>query len=202
MAHLFYEAYIQWQGTGDADTLAFTRSEREYRNFLLVEQPNGDFACTMVRQYFFSLFLNFQYEALSVSPDEKLSAPAAKGLKEAGYHLNHSRDWLLRFGRGTLESQMRTQAAIDSLWPYTEELFDLDAGMSVLVDLQLIPDPSACRERWYAEVGQLFKACGFRQNEEVYMQHGGLKDGVHTEHLGHLLTEMQYLPLSHRGARW
>src|SRR6478672_932044 len=201
-ATLFLGLAGKAEGKGrDADALAYLRDAIEYRNALLVELPKGDFAVTIVRQLFFSVFAMLQAEALQRSSDRDLAGIAAKGLKESRYHVRHSADWVVKLGGGTDESHARTQRAVDDLWRYTGELFladDVDreaaaAGAGV--------DPSTLESAWQTAVRDVINAAGLTIPDTSYMQRGG-REGRHTEHLGHLLAEMQILQRSHPGASW
>jgi ring-1,2-phenylacetyl-CoA epoxidase subunit PaaC len=177
------------------DALAYLRDERQFRNALLVEQPNGDFARTIVRQFLFTAFIDPYWQALAGSPEPRLAAIAGKAAKESAYHLRHSAEWLIRLGDGTDESQRRAQAAIDRLWPYTGELF------APIVTQSFEADIDALRPTWSAAVEHVL-ADGALTRPSDGWQHQGGRDGRHTEHLGHLLAEMQHLPRTHPGATW
>lgn len=184
------------EGKGrDEDALAFLRDAGEFRNLLLVEQPNGDYAHTMTRQWLFDAWHHPLLEMLASSPDAAVAAISAKAVKEAAYHLRRSRDWVIRLGDGTEESHARMQAAVEALWPYTGEMFQSDEVDRAAVNLE------ALRPRWRQEIeGTLGKAAlAIPQNE--WMQHGG-KRGMHTEKLGPLLAEMQFLQRAYPGAQW
>lgn len=191
----------QVEGQGrDEDALAFWRDEREFRNAELVELPRGDFAFTMVRQLLFSAFAYHHLEALAASSHEELAGIAAKAHKESRYHLRHAAEWVLRLGDGTEESHGRTQAALDQLWPWTGELFfqdDVDRGLQTE---QVVPDLASLRAPWEAMVTeQLVKATLI---VPTAMRMTGGRIGRHTEHLGHMLAEMQIVARSHPGAKW
>jgi ring-1,2-phenylacetyl-CoA epoxidase subunit PaaC len=190
------------EGRGrDADALAYLRDAIEYRNVLLVELPKGDFAVTIVRQLFFSVFALLQAEALQRSANADLAGIAAKAAKESRYHVRHSGDWTLKLGDGTTESHARTQRAVDDLWRYTGELFladDVDRGVSAS---RLGVDPSSLESEWQSYVRDVLGRAGLTIPETSYMQRGG-RDGRHTEHLGHMLAEMQIVARSHPGASW
>lgn len=177
------------EGEGrDEDALAYLRDEREFRNAQLVELPRGDFAVTVVRMLFFSAYQVRLYELLANEPD-RLGAIAAKALKEVSYHLDHATQWTIRLGGGTEESHRRTQQAVTDLWPYTFELFEAHPDL---------------REPWLTIVdGVLGEATVSRpgDDESGFRPTGG-RQGVHTEHLGYLLAEMQHLHRSHPGATW
>jgi len=181
---------------GDEDELAFLRSEREYRNVLLVEQPNGDFAQTIVRQLLFSTFQLARYEALVDAADEVIAGVAAKAVKEVAYHRDHARRWTLRLGDGTDESHARMTAALERLWPYTHELFEGDD-----VDREAGVDPATLYDGWRADVAETLTAATLDVPADGWRPTGG-RQGRHTEALGLLLAEMQSLHRAHPGATW
>jgi ring-1,2-phenylacetyl-CoA epoxidase subunit PaaC len=185
----------------DEDALAYLRDPGSYRNCLLVEQPNGDFACTMVRHVLFSAFIDPFWRAAVVSTDAMVAAIAAKAVKESAYHLRHAGEWLVRLGDGTEESHRRTQEAVDLLWPYTGELFEADTVERALIDDGVMPDAAALRDDWHRGVGAMLARATLRMPEDGWMQSGGRR-GVHSEHLGHLLAELQVLPRTYPGAQW
>lgn len=183
------------------DDLAYFRDEVEFRNLELVEQPNGDFATTMVRQFFFDAYAYPFYKLMAQSQHVTLSGIAAKALKEATYHLRHSRNWVLRMGDGTAESKHRAQTAVDQLWTFTGELFFQNHVDQALVVANLIPDWSSVREEWTEIVTSTLEEATLRTPENAFMAQGA-RLGRHSEHLGHLLAEMQILARSHPGAAW
>jgi len=185
----------------DADALAYLRDAVELRNALLVELPKGDFAVTIVRQLFFSVFALLQAEALQRSKNQELAGIAAKAVKEFRYHVRHSADWVLKLGGGTPESRSRTQRAVDDLWRYTGELFLADDVDRAVAASGVGVDPSTLESAWSATVRDVLARAGLTIPETPYMQRGG-RTGRHTEHLGHLLSEMQILARSHPGASW
>jgi ring-1,2-phenylacetyl-CoA epoxidase subunit PaaC len=190
------------EGAGrDEDQLCFLRKEREFGNCLLVEQPNTDFAHTIARQLFFSAFMLPFWRKLTASGDETLAAIAAKAEKEATYHLRHSGEWTIRLGDGTDESRLRMQAAVDTLWPYTGELFEKDVVVSRLVAEGVAVDPQALRDDWHASVRDVLDEALLRMPPEGWMQTGG-RSGRHSESFGHLLAEMQYMQRAYPGLRW
>ena len=191
---------VEGQGR-DADALAYLREGVEYRNALLVELPKGDFAVTIVRQLFFSVFALLQAEALLRSSNEELAGIAAKAVKEFRYHVRHSADWVLKLGGGTAESRSRAQRAVDDLWRYTGELFLADDVDRAAATSGLGVDPSTLENAWGETVRDVLERAGLTIPETSYMQRGG-RTGRHTEHLGHLLSEMQILARSHPGASW
>jgi ring-1,2-phenylacetyl-CoA epoxidase subunit PaaC len=190
--------------TGDVvseDSLAYLRTEREFKNFLLTEQENGDWAQTILRQFFFSVYQYFLYDKLQHSKDEQLSAIAAKSLKEVTYHVKWSGDWVLRLGDGTVESNERIQKATLALWQYTGEMFMPSDYEKALAKENIIPDVSLLKDAWMEKVKSVFDEATLTIPESVFMQQGG-KHGTHTEKLGYILSEMQYLQRVYPGAEW
>ncbi|HLH40360.1 MAG TPA: 1,2-phenylacetyl-CoA epoxidase subunit PaaC [Bryobacteraceae bacterium] len=185
----------------DEDQIAFLRDAGEFRNVLLVEQPNGDFAHTMARQFFFDLWHRLLLEKLSASKDERIGGIAAKALKEVAYHRRRSTDWILRLGDGTEESHARMQQAADDLWMYTGELFEMDALDKEMQQAGIGCDLAALREPWLNEVSRVFREGTLEVPKQSWMQRGG-KRGIHSENLGHILAEMQFLQRAYPGAKW
>ena len=185
----------------DADALAYLRDAIDYRNVLLVELPKGDFAVTITRQFFFSVFAVLQAEGLQRSANADLAGIAAKMLKEARYHVRHSGEWVLKLGGGTEESHRRLQAAVDDLWRYTGELLLTDDVEQRLMEAKLAVDPSELESRWREQVMDILGRAGITVPDVKWMQRGG-RLGRHTEHLGHMLAEMQVLQRQHPGASW
>jgi ring-1,2-phenylacetyl-CoA epoxidase subunit PaaC len=197
---LSYAGELEGRGR-DEDALAFLREAPEFANLTLAEQPNGDFAHTIVRQWLIDGWQLQVYAGLTSSTDERLAAIAAKALKETRYHQRFSSGWLIRLGDGTDESHARTQQALDALWRFTPELFAADEVDERMRSEGVAPDLSGAAERWSAQVdADLSAATLARPAPQPYRWHG--KRGVHTEHLGHLLAEMQHLPRAYPGARW
>jgi ring-1,2-phenylacetyl-CoA epoxidase subunit PaaC len=190
------------EGLGrSGDDLAYRRGENEYRNVLLVEQPNTDFAYIMVRQFLTDAFHVALFTELTKSKDEFLSALAFKSIKEVTYHLKRSSEWMIRLGDGTEEANVRTQAAIDHLWKFSGEFFVPSNADQELVNAGLAPNLKDLASSWKQKVNEIFFMAKLRIPESEY-QYGGGKQGVHTEHLGHILTEMQYLPIKYPDAVW
>jgi len=190
------------EGRGrNEDALAYFRDSADYRNALMVELPKGDFGFTIVRQLFFSLFSLLQMDALTKSSDADLAGIAAKAVKESRYHVRHSAEWVVTLGDGTEESHARAQGAVDELWRYTGELFMADAIDREMSDAGLGVNPETLAERWSAEVGKTLERATLTVPKVGYMQRGG-REGKHTEHLGHMLAEMQIVARSHPGASW
>lgn len=189
------------EGEGDEDTLAYGRDERQFRNVLLVEQPNGSFADTLVRQYLMDAWNVALYERLTRSSDGQIAAIAAKAIKEARYHLRFSRGWLVRLGDGTEASSQKMQQAVNSLWRFTAELFEADDVELALVDSGVAVDPRTLREPWESEVFAGLHEATLSVPDEAAYRTGG-KKGLHTEHLGPMLAEMQYLQRAYPGQQW
>ncbi|NVK42363.1 MAG: phenylacetate-CoA oxygenase subunit PaaC [Oceanospirillaceae bacterium] len=198
---LEYAAELEDAGR-DADALAFLRNEREYRNLLIVEQANGNFADTMARQYLFDAWHYYLLQALKTSADDRIAAIAAKGLKEVTYHLRRSSAWIKRLGDGTDESHEKMQAAIDEIWTYSGEMMVADEADQLLQAAGIAADLEQVKQQWQAHVAAtLAEATLTQPADDSYMQTGG-KQGYHTEQLGFLLAEMQYLPRAYPGATW
>lgn len=190
------------EGKGrDADGLAYFRDAVDYRNALLLELPKGDFAVTIVRQLFFGVFALLQGEALQRSSDGDLAGIAAKAVKEVRYHVRHSADWVLKLGGGTADSHRRAQSAVDDLWRYSGEFFLADDVEREVAAAGFGVDPSTLESAWQGTVRDVLGRAGLTIPETPYMQRGG-RHGRHTEHLGHMLTEMQIVARSHPGASW
>jgi ring-1,2-phenylacetyl-CoA epoxidase subunit PaaC len=194
------EARFAGEGRSE-DALAFLRDSDEFRNFLLVEQPNGNYADTMARQFYFDAWHRLQLSALTGSRDARIAGIAAKAEKEVMYHVERSADWVIRLGDGTDESHARMQAAIDDLWMYTGEMLDPDATDSALAAEGIGSDLRALASQWREAVGAVLTEATLTIPAAEFMQRGG-KRGVHTEHLGHLLAPMQWLQRAHPGAQW
>jgi len=185
----------------DEDALAYLRNAPEYKNLLIVELPKGDFAFTMMRQFLYSAFHLPLYRQLMNSSDATIAAIAAKAEKEMIYHLRHSSQWVVRMGDGTQESHDRCQQAIDSLWTYTGEMFEVDAPTQSLIDAGVFCDPETLRAIWIQTIDDVLSEATLKKPESGWMQSGGLT-GRHTEHLGHLLAEMQSVPRAYPGSQW
>ena len=195
-----YAARVEGKGN-DEDKFAYLRDVRQYRNLLLLEQPNGDFARTMVRQFFYSAFADLYWRAMMKSADATLAAIAAKSEKESAYHLRHSSEWIVRLGDGTEQSRARAQTAIDHLWAFTGEMFEADASERALIDAGAAVDPASLRPQWLKTVAGVVNEATLALPKSDWMQQGG-RDGRHSEHLGHLLSELQSMPRTFPGAVW
>lgn len=200
-ARNFLTYAAELEGDGDEDSLAFGRGERQFSNLLLVEQPNGNFADTIARQYFIDAWHVALYSRLVQSRDAQLAAIAAKSLKEVRYHLRFSRGWLERLGNGTALSAERMQQAINELWRFTGELFEADDIDLALSEEGIAVDPRTLRDAWEAEIMAGLKDAALTVPEEAAYRSGG-RQGLHTEHLGPMLAEMQYLQRVYPGQQW
>lgn len=190
------------EGRGrNEDALAYFREGVEYRNALMVELPKGDFGFTIMRQFLFDAYSVLLLDALSRSTHERVAAIAAKGLKEDKYHLRHSSEWVVRLGDGTDESHTRAQRALDDLWRFTGELFDRDAVDDAVVSDGIAVDHGAIAALWRTMVADVVQRATLVLPADAAMRRGGRR-GRHTEHLGHMLAEMQIVARSHPGATW
>ena len=192
----------QADGTGRTeDDLAYWRDERAFVNAQLVELPNGDFAVSMARLLVFAAYQYELYDRLRASRDETLAAIAAKAVKEVAYHRDHATQWVLRLGDGTDESHRRMQAGLDAVWPYVPELFESDDLVRALATDGTAVDPAQLEEPVLAYVGSVLAEATLAL-PETPVRHTGGRRGIHTEHMGYLLAEMQHLARSHPGAQW
>ena len=201
-ARVLYAAAADVEGEGRTeDDLAYTRSDREFRNVLLVEQPNGDFAHCMVRQLLHDAYAIELWSALRDSVDETLAGLAAKAAKETAYHLRHSATWVIRLGDGTDESHRRAAAALDDLWRFVDELFDADEVEHTLVAARVAPDPASLREGWDRRIDAVLAEATLTRPEVEHPARGG-RDGEHGESLSYLIGEMRSVRVEHPGATW
>jgi ring-1,2-phenylacetyl-CoA epoxidase subunit PaaC len=197
---LNYAAELEGKGR-DADALAFLRAEDEYSNATLAEQPNGDFGRTIVRQVLIDAWQLELYQWLAHSVDARLGAIAAKAVKETTYHLRYSSGWLARLGDGTEESHARVQQALDQLWPLTRELFDADELDFEMAAAKVAPPLADLHRAWSLRLDALLAAATLtRPADSPFRWYG--KQGRHSEHLGHLLTDLQYMQRTYPGASW
>jgi ring-1,2-phenylacetyl-CoA epoxidase subunit PaaC len=195
-----YAAALKADGTTE-DSLAYLRTECEFRNCLLTEQPNGDWAQTILRQFLFSAYQYILFRELKSGKNEEISAIAAKALKEVQYHLRWSSEWVIRLGDGTAESHLRLTNALAELWMYTGELFEPSDAASALTASGEIVNMASFKNEWTSEVNKVFTQAKITMPEKIFMQKGG-KEGKHTEHLGYILTELQYMQRTYPGAEW
>ena len=186
----------------DEDDLAFLRDAHEFHNLLLVEQPNGDYGDTLVRQLYFDVWHTLWLRSLLSSSDSDIAHIAEKSLKEVTYHLRRSSDLIIRLGDGSNESHQRIQRSVDALWMYSGECFIEDELDKVIADRKIAPLPSSLKEEWLATIQSIFSEATLSMpSKDAWMQQGG-KQGRHTEHLGYLLAEMQFLQRAYPGATW
>jgi len=195
-----YAAEIQGDQSSE-DTFAFLRKEQEYRNVLLVEQPNTDFAYIIARQFLFDVYHQLFLEKLQSSNDQTLSAIAKKSLKEVTYHVRFSSDWVIRLGDGTEESHSRMSAAIEDLWIFTEELFSCTELENEMANSTIGVDVSLLRETYFNRVHSVLNEATIAIPDVKYFQKGG-KQGNHSEHMGYILTEMQYMQRTFPNMTW
>ena len=197
-----YDFAAELEGAGkNHDQLAYLRFENEYKNVLLVEQPNGDFAMTILRQFFFDAFRLPLYEALMQSPVGQLAAIAAKSVKETRYHLKHTSEWVIRMGDGTDESHERAQAAIDHLWRYTSELFFEDNIDEQLQERQQIPSLKGIQPNWIETVKAVLSEATLVIPTNNWKFEGG-RQGRHSEHMGYILADLQYMQRAYPNMEW
>ena len=201
-ARLLYQLAARREGQGRSeDDLAYFRDASAFRNVLLVELPRGDFAFTMLRQLAVAAFLQPYYEALSRSSEPELAGIAAKAVKEMTYHVRHASEWVIRLGDGTQESRRRMIAALDVVWPFVGELFEMDTDERTLVSAGIVPDRAAIRPQWDMALDRVLSEAKL-QRPQGMEQHSGGRAGRHTEHLKAMLAEMQSLARAHPGATW
>jgi ring-1,2-phenylacetyl-CoA epoxidase subunit PaaC len=195
-----YAAEITGEGKTE-DDIAFLRREREYKNVLLVEQPNTDFAYIIVRQFLFDVYHLLFLQELQNSTDETLVAIAKKSIKEVSYHERFSSDWIKRLGDGTEVSNQKIQEAINNLWTYTDELFHQTDADKAMVTAGIGVDVTALKDAYYTKVNSVLEIATITIPESKWFQKGG-KEGVHTEHLGFMLSDMQYMQRTYPGMEW
>ena len=201
-ANLLFEYAATLKGNGTtSDELAFKRNEREFFNHIICEQPNGNFADTIVRQFFLDAFYKLFLQKLTKSKDEQLSAIAQKSIKETTYHLRHSSKWIIRLGDGTVESHAKVQSAIDNLWMFTNELFEMNEIDNEMLEQKIGVDCSKLKIEWDKIINEVLSEATLNRPEDANMPTGG-RQGIHTEHLGHLLSDMQYLQRAYPDATW
>lgn len=197
---LNYAGEVESKGR-DGDALAFLRLEKDYKNLLLVEQKNGDFGDTMMRQFLFDAYRKLLFERLQNSTDKQLAAIAEKSLKETRYHFKHSAEWVIRLGDGTEESHKRIQNSLNNLWRYTDELFYVDASDEALTEAGIVPDLSDLKSLWLKEVNTVLELATLQIPTNNWQFEGGRK-GVHSEHMGYLLSELQFMQRVYPNMEW
>ncbi|MBK6893938.1 MAG: phenylacetate-CoA oxygenase subunit PaaC [Flavobacteriales bacterium] len=198
--YLTYAGEVEGKGRSE-DDLAYLRTDREYLNVLLTELPKGDYAQTIARSFLFDAFHLPLQQALTTSTDERLKGIAEKAVKEVTYHLRHSSEWLIRFGDGTEESHSRVQTALDDLWRFTGELFIPDEAEELLAKAGIAPKLDDIKNEWSTTVDSVLKEATLERPADGWMATGG-KKGVHSEHIGPMLAEMQTLQRTYPGVQW
>jgi ring-1,2-phenylacetyl-CoA epoxidase subunit PaaC len=194
------QAYVHNGKLGE-DDIAYLRDAWDFKNVLLTEQPNGDWAYTIARAFFTDTFNYYCYEALQAGNDETIAAVAEKALKEVTYHLKWSSEWVIRLGDGTEESHARMQRAINDRWAYTGELTTPSPADTAMQNAGIGIDLAAIKQQWHYHVRSIIEEATLTVPEEAWMQQGG-KTGTHTEHLGYILAEMQYMQRAYPGMEW
>ena len=201
-ARMYYSYAAELANDGRTeDDFAYMRDHRQYQNLLLMELPRGDFAYTMVRQLFVDVYNQLYLEQLIQSKDSTLAAIASKAIKETRYHLRRSHEWVLRLGIGTAESHQRSQQALDDIFGFTHELFDVDTLEQQLVDAGIAVDSSTLKRPWTQQVTDILNEATLKIPQDEWFVRGG-REGYHTEYLGHLLNEMQCVHRAYPGQQW
>jgi ring-1,2-phenylacetyl-CoA epoxidase subunit PaaC len=195
-----YAAEVEGKGRTE-DDLAFLRIEREYYNLLITELPNGDFDMTMAKQFLFDAYQYYLYEALRNSSDKRLAEFAVKSLKETTYHLRHSSEWIVRMGDGTEESHLKIQKAIDDVWKYTGEMFMPDEVDEAMKAKGIAPDLAEIKKKWDKKVDEVLEEATLTRPQDGWMMEGSRK-GIHTENMGFLLSELQYMQRAYPNMTW
>lgn len=202
-ARLFYQYAAEIEGQGRSeDDLAFLRPERDMNNLLLVEQPNGDFAVTIARQFLFDCFNLRQMQELAGSSDTRIAEIAAKAVKEIAYHRRHSASWVIRLGDGTAESRRRIEAAFSDLFGFTGEFFEMDDIDRQMAEAGIGPDLAELHEGWESDVRGVLAEATLDWPDQGWRVLGGRHDGRHTEHLGYLMAEMSFMQRTYPGLNW
>ena len=201
------QALLQYAGEVEgkgrlADDLAYKRPERQFYNSIITELPKGDFGYSIVRQFLFDAYELPFYQMLTKSKDETLSAIAHKAVKEVKYHLRHSANWVVRLGDGTEESHNRVQKAVNDLWEYTGELFEMDEVDELMLKEGIGVDLALVKAEWDDTVNRVLSEATLTRPEDGWMQTGAKREGIHSEYLGYILAEMQYLPRAYPDAQW
>lgn len=197
---LTYAGEVEGKGQTE-DDLAYLRMERKYSNVKMMELPKGDYAHTIARSFLFDAYHLPLMQAMLKSSDEQLAAIAGKAVKEATYHLRASSEWMVRFGDGTEESHQRVQAALDNLWTYTGEFFETDAVLEEMTKAGIAPDMASVKAAWSKTIDTVLSEAGLKRPADAFMATGGRK-GLHTEHMGFILAEMQHVTRAYPGVSW
>lgn len=197
---LTYAGKLEGKGRTE-DDLAYKREEREFYNTLLSERPNGHFGDTVARNFLHSAFFYHLFQALKSSKDEMIAAHAAKSIKEVTYHLRHSSEWLVRLGDGTEESHNKIQESLNDLWEFTGDLFEMNEVDEILIKEGIAVDLAEVKKEWDKTINQVIERATLTKPEECYMQSGRL-NAMHSEYLGHLIAEMQFLQRAYPEAQW
>jgi len=201
-ADLFLSLAAETEGEGrSADDLAYRRNERQYFNHLLAERPNKNFAHVMMRQFLHDALLHPLYSGLKLSKNEHFAGIAEKGVKESIYHLRHSSSWIIRLAKGTDDSKAKLQDALDDLWTYTGEMFEFNEEEKNLAKDGIIPSFEELKSTWMKTVKEVFSEAGLEVPKDKWMATGG-RHGEHSEYLGHMIAEMQFLPRAYPDAKW
>lgn len=201
-ARNYYQYAAKIEGTGKTeDDMAYLRDPLDYYNLLILEQPNGDFAHSIARQYFFDVFHHLLLNSLMESKDKQLAAIAEKSIKEVAYHKKWSGEWVLRLGDGTDISHDKMQHAVNILHTYTGEMFLMDEVDELLIKEKIVPDLNPLKEQWTNTVREHFAEANLQLPDSTWTQKGG-KQGYHSEHLGYILADMQYLQRTYPGSVW
>jgi ring-1,2-phenylacetyl-CoA epoxidase subunit PaaC len=195
-----YAGLVEGRGR-DEDHLAYVRLERDYKNLLLVERPNGDFGHTILRQFYFSTFMSLFWGKACGSSDETLAGIAAKAVKESRYHVRHTAEWVIRLGDGTTQSHEKMVAAVEALAPYIGEIFETDVVSIEAADAGIAPLGADLRPQWTTEITGVFQEATLAPVLDAYAQTGG-RNGVHTEDMGFLLAQLQYVQRTHPNMTW
>lgn len=201
-ARLYYDYAAKIEGAGRTeDDIAYLRTESNYANVLLVERPNGHFGDTLARQFFFDVYHLILQEELLKSTDEHIAAIAGKAIKEVKYHVRHSSEWMVRLGDGTEESHARIQQSVEDIWRFTGELFLSDATDKAIAAAGIGPDPSSLKARWDEKVNKVLADATLTRPTDEWMASGG-RQGRHSEQMGYILAELQYLQRAYPGQKW
>lgn len=195
-----YAGEVEGEGR-DEDAFAYLRLENEYKNLLLVEQPNVDFAHTMLRQFYYATFMELFWKGALDSPDLAIRGIAGKAVKEIAYHVRHSGEWIIRMGDGTDESHHRMERAVEQLHCFTDEMFETDEVVEICSGAGVFPSPPEFKQEWHAQINQVFAAAKLEMPERYWPQSGGRK-GSHGEAMGYLLADLQYMQRTYPDMTW